>query len=345
MSTPAPPAHSTPAISVVMPVHNGERFVGEAIASVCAQTFADLELIVVDDGSTDRTPAVLEEAARADHRLRVHRLERNLGITSALNEGCRLARANLIARMDADDVCVPERLERQVAFLGAHPEVAVVGCWVQRIDEQGLAGAVQRYPISPAMVAWSMFFFNGLAHPTVVMRRDALDPAAVYTDAYPRAEDYALFARLTRSHPLANLPEVLLRYRMWGGNSSRHDRQEHEAARVVVDHAKAIGVSLTEDDAHRLQGLARDRYPDTPAGAQRLARQIVALRDALVRQLPAGSGIGEVDRDAGVRIWLLAALAGRRAPLAGAGLALQALRLSPASLGTFLGKVVGRLRG
>src|SRR5436189_2072285 len=96
----AAPAHSTPTVSVVMPVHNGERFLGEAIGSVLGQTFSDLELIVVDDASTDRTAALLEAASR-DARVRVHRLERNLGVAGALNAGCRLARGELIARMDA----------------------------------------------------------------------------------------------------------------------------------------------------------------------------------------------------------------------------------------------------
>ena len=338
---------STPAISVVMPVHNGERFLEQAIDSILGQSHTDLELIAVDDGSSDGTAAILAERASRDPRLRVLRLERNLGVTGALNEGCRLARAGFIARMDADDVSLPARLETQLSYLRSHPEVAVVGSWVQRIDERGTAGAVQRYPADPAMVAWSMTFFNSLAHPTVMMRREALRMDEVYTSEYPRAEDYALFAGLTRTTTLANIPQVLLHYRMWSGNSSRNSEQERQAIRVVCDHAGALGVTVTEAEASGLQGLARDRYPATASQARALAQVILDLRAAVVDRLALLSiqkNTALVDRDAAVRIWLLAAVSARRSPLAAVSLAARALRLSPGSLMTFLGKVAGRVR-
>jgi glycosyltransferase involved in cell wall biosynthesis len=339
---PAPRPSPTPTISVVMPVHDGERFLAAAIASIIGQTFARFELIVVDDGSTDGTAAILGN--ETDPRLRVHRLARNQGITRALNEGCRQARGQFIARMDADDVSVPERLEAQVDYLRSHEDVAVVGSWVQRMDEQGVLGAVQRYPAEPALVAWSMAFFNSVAHPTVLMRRAALDMAAVYSAEYPRAEDYALFAGLSRTARLANIPEVLLHYRMWSGNASRNAEQEQQAIRVVRDHARALGVVLTDADAGGLQGLARDRYPETPAAAGALARVVLELRSAAVDRLPGPDVAALIDGDAAVRLWLLAALSARRAPLFAASIAGRALRLAPASLVTFLGKVAGRLR-
>ena len=189
-----------------------------------------------------------------------------------------------------------------------------------------------------------MTFFNSLAHPTVMMRREALRMEEVYTSAYPRAEDYALFAGLSRTTALANIPQVLLHYRMWSGNSSRNAEQEKQAARVVSDHGRALGVEITEVEALALQGLARDRYPDTVADTRRLARLIVELRSAVVARLPAGTASAPIDRDAAVRIWLLAALAARRSPVLAASLAGRALSLSPAAVGTFLGKVISRLR-
>jgi hypothetical protein len=331
-----------PTISVVMPVHNGERFLREAIDSILGQTCADFELVIVDDGSSDGTPAILADAQTRDGRIRVRRLERNLGVTGALNEGCRLARGAFIARMDADDVSLPARLETQLGYLRAHPDVAIVGSWVRRIDDRGTPGAVQRYPAEPALVAWSMAFFNSLAHPTVVMRREVLRMEAVYSAEYPRAEDYALFAGLSRTTRLANIPDVLLHYRMWSGNSSRNEEQERQATRVVCDHAAALGVRITEAEASGLQGLARERYPRTPDETRALARLIGELRSAAVKRLPAGDGSRSVDRDAAVRIWLLAALSARRSPLLAASLAGRALRLSPGSVVTFLGKVARR---
>src|SRR5690349_19913154 len=109
-----------PLVSVVIPVYNGERFVVEAVLSILAQTFRDLECIVVDDGSTDRTPELLAIEQTGDPRLVVHRQPTNMGFRAALNTGCALARGELVARMDADDVSLPNRLERQVQFLRAH---------------------------------------------------------------------------------------------------------------------------------------------------------------------------------------------------------------------------------
>src|SRR5262245_39958720 len=117
---------SAPLVSVVMPAYNGERFVVEAVRSILAQTFRDFELIVVDDGSTDRTAELVAAEQSRDPRVVVHRQPSNQGFRIALNAGCALARGELIARMDADDVSLPERFERQVAFLRAHPEVGVV---------------------------------------------------------------------------------------------------------------------------------------------------------------------------------------------------------------------------
>jgi glycosyltransferase involved in cell wall biosynthesis len=329
-----------------MPVHNGERFVREAIDSMLAQTFGDFELIVVDDGSSDATPDILRDIAARDARVRIHRLDPNRGVTGALNEGCRLARAPLIARMDADDISLPRRLEAQVAYLRSHAHVSVVGSWVQLIDDRGTNGALKTYPSDPAMVAWSLAFFNTLAHPTVMMRRDALEMPAVYSEEYPRAEDYALFTQLSRTTQLANLPEVLLRYRMWSGNSSRNPEQERQAARVVSDHARALGVHVSTDVASGLQGLARDRYPAAPDQIRDVARAIGDLHTALVPRLTAaGLSPTSASEDAAVRLWLLSALAARRSPVLAASLAAKAFGLRPASIVTFVKKVVWRVTG
>ena len=132
---------SSPRVSVVMPVRDGERFLREALGSILAQTLEDVELVVVDDGSSDSTPAILEESAGRDGRVRVHRQEPG-GLTAALNAGCALAQAALIARMDGDDVMLRDRLERQAAFLDDHPEVALLGGGIVLIDEGGAARSI-----------------------------------------------------------------------------------------------------------------------------------------------------------------------------------------------------------
>src|SRR5688500_3733490 len=125
------------AVSVIMPVYNGERFLRDAVDSILRQTYRNFELIVVDDGSTDGTSQVLDRYQDQDRRVRVHRHERNGGIVAARNQGCRLAQGRFIAVMDADDISIPERLARQIAFLEANPDIVAVGGWVCTISENG----------------------------------------------------------------------------------------------------------------------------------------------------------------------------------------------------------------
>jgi glycosyltransferase involved in cell wall biosynthesis len=153
-------------VSVVVPVRDGERFLLEAVQSVLAQTELDLELIVVDDGSTDTTRELL--AGLTDPRVRVL-TQPPRGLTDALNAGCAEAAAPVIARMDADDVALPDRLERQLAFLDAHPDVALLGGGIVLVDEQG-----REFDREPAPAAPSLAERNDLVHGTVAMRTAAL---------------------------------------------------------------------------------------------------------------------------------------------------------------------------
>jgi hypothetical protein len=324
-------------------VYNGARFLQEAIDSIVDQTFEDWELIVVDDCSTDDTAAILAHARARDNRVHVHRLPANVGATKALNEGARMARGQLIARMDADDVSLPARLETQVRYLEAHPEIAVVGSWVRRLDENGVVGAVHRYPTTPALIAWSLFFFNGLAHPTVMMRRSGLDMERVYDPQYRLAQDYELFTRLSRRALLANIPEVLLHYRTWAGNSSRKPAQDLAATEIVRRHAEALGVSASDDQVHALQGLARDRYPDRPEQFAALADLVIQLRAATLQSLPSSMDTAVIAVDAAVRIWQLSIQAASRAPRLSLFLACRALALSPRSVATVVSRAAKRL--
>lgn len=209
----------TPAVSVLMPVYNGERFLAEAIDSILGQTFTDFEFVIVDDGSTDASPAILADYASRDPRIRVL-TQANAGIVAALNRGLAECRAPLVARMDADDISLPTRLERQVAFLGGHPAVAVVGTAFQLVSDTGGAGPVVRHATGHAAIVRGLRRGNCLAHPTVMMRRDPIQAVGGYREFLRHAEDYDLWTRVAERHELANLPECLLRYRVHGGQVS-----------------------------------------------------------------------------------------------------------------------------
>jgi glycosyltransferase involved in cell wall biosynthesis len=197
-------------VSVVMPIRDGEGFVVEAVESVLGQTLAELELIVVDDGSTDSTPRLLADAARGDPRMRVLTQAAG-GLTPALNAGCALAQAPVIARMDADDVALPDRVERQLAYLHEHLDVALLGGGVVLVDEQG-----REFDREPGHAGLSDR--NGLVHGSVVMRTDAFRALGGYR--LDQSEDYDLWLRFEECHGVAALPEPVIRYRFHPGQFS-----------------------------------------------------------------------------------------------------------------------------
>ena len=137
-----------PRVSVVVCVYNGEDFLRESIDSILSQTFADFELLILDDASIDSTPQILSECAAQDQRIRLAQNEQNLGLTKSLNKCLALARGEYVARQDADDVSLPERLAKQVEAMDARPELAALGAWVEVIDEQGAAQAFAARPSS-----------------------------------------------------------------------------------------------------------------------------------------------------------------------------------------------------
>lgn len=200
----------TPKVSVLLTVYNGERYLAEALNSVLQQTFADFELIIIDDGSSDGTGTIL--ATYTDPRVIVHHNESNYGLVSALNRALSLARGEYVARMDADDVMLPTRLAKQVAYLDRHLEIGVLGTCMTLITEDSQACGTFEVACDHEMIAWTLLFGSMLAHPTVMMRRALIEQVEGYQpDAI--AEDIDLWARLVERTRFANLPDALLLYR------------------------------------------------------------------------------------------------------------------------------------
>jgi len=206
-------------VSVVLPVYNGARYLPAAIASILDQTHRDLELIVIDDGSTDTSRSVAEGYAARDARVRV--VSRgNRGLVATLNEGLELARAEFVARMDADDIAEPLRFERQVAYLEAHANCVALGTRVLLIDPDGdalmeMIDHREHAAIDQAHLAGGA---SQICHPSVMMRRSAVARVGGYRERYNTAEDLDLFLRLAEVGELANLAEPLLRYRQHLGS-------------------------------------------------------------------------------------------------------------------------------
>jgi len=249
----------TPAVSVLMAVRDGAPWVADAVASVLAQTDGDLELIVVDDGSTDATPGLL--AAVGDPRLRVLRGPRE-GLTRSLNRALGAARADLVARLDADDLALPERLARQRAFLARRPEVGLLGTAAREVDAAGALVRVVQPPEDDAAIRRRLIRANPFVHSSVMARRALLERAGGYDETLAVAQDYDLWMRLARLTRLANLPDVLVVRRLGEG-------------RVSV---------AREDD--RLRTEARVRWRAVRAGGYPAWCVLFALRPALVLAVP-----------------------------------------------------------
>jgi len=203
----------TPTISVLMPVRNAERYLAQAVRSILGQTLGDFELILVDDGSTDRSRAIAEQFTRHDARVCVLRQSGGGGIAASLNTALAQAAGRYLARMDADDVARPRRLEKQAVYLDADRQCVAVGCWIQHMDPFDVPLRIQALPSEHQEI--DQAFLAGdcgvIAHPAVMMRREAVRRVGGYRGRY--SEDLDLFLRLGEVGRLANLPEVLLNYR------------------------------------------------------------------------------------------------------------------------------------
>ena len=202
-----------PCVSVLMSVYNGERYLEEAIESILNQTFRDFEFIIINDGSADGTAGILAHYQRVDDRVRVYDQE-NRGLVASLNRGGQLARGEYIARMDADDVSLPERLRKQVDYMETHPEVGVMGTQMKQIDEKGRLLSAFDAPLAHEAILWKMLFECAIAHPTVLMRRHLLIEAGGYDPSYAHIEDTELWSRLIWVTRFANHRESLF-LRRW----------------------------------------------------------------------------------------------------------------------------------
>lgn len=228
---------SEPTISVAMSVYNGERFLTEAIESVLSQTFTDFEFLILDDGSYDGTRAIIEHYAAQDERIRPI-IRENRGLIASLNQLVEEARAPLIARMDADDICKPGRFARQIAFLAANPDCGVVGSWTEDIDEFGKVHGQEgvEHPLDHEQFKRAVELGEPLVcHPAAMFRREIVRTVGGYHAAFKHCEDMDLWLRLANLTRIANLPERLLQYRHYRDQvSSRYATEQQIGAAVAL---------------------------------------------------------------------------------------------------------------
>ncbi len=217
--------HAALSATVLMPVFNGARYLPRAVDSILEQTCRDFEFLIIDDGSTDRSVRLLDDYARRDARIRLIRRE-NRGLVASLNEGLALARGEIILRMDADDISLPERLRLQLDYLARAPEVVCLGGAFALIDVRGRYLTTLRPGLTDAeLQALALAGHTPFCHPSAAIRRAASARVGGYRqEAYP-AEDLDLWLRLGEIGQLANLPELIVAYRIHADSISGRARE------------------------------------------------------------------------------------------------------------------------
>lgn len=241
------PLHS-PTISVVIPVYNAAAYLAEAIQSILDQTFTDFEMIIIDDASTDDSYAIAQTFT--DPRIRMLRNEQNRGIVYTRNRGLAEIKGQFYAPFDADDVAMPHKLAKQIAFLQQHPTFGMVGCWAQHIDSHGhLLAEKWKLNASPEAILPILLFRNYFVQSALLIRREAI-PAEGYETGFDIGEDYLMWIAIAEKYQVWNLPEYLLTYRRHGQSTTSKDPEalsnyDHKIQRYIFNY---FGVPITDQE-------------------------------------------------------------------------------------------------
>lgn len=235
---------SAPTISVLMPACNVEKYICEAIDSILAQTFTDFEFIIINDGSTDKTEELILQYT--DSRIRYYKNEQNIGIVGTLNRGLELCQGKYIARMDADDISLPERFAKQVAHMDANSNLVACGARYICFGEKGLADSPVHNAIGADNVRVDMLHFSQISHPLIMMRTSVFQNTYLrYRQEYYGAEDYKLFTEMLAVGDMDNIPEVLLHYRINenGISVTNAERQQRLSQQIKLEYAAEMGIN------------------------------------------------------------------------------------------------------
>lgn len=224
-----------PKVSVIMAVYNGMPYLREAVKSVLHQTYKDFEFIIIDDASTDKTWKYLKSLQ--DKRIKLIRNSKNLGLAASLNKGLKIAKGDYIARMDADDVSLAKRFEKQLEFLEKNPDVDLCGTWAYLVDESDKVVGEKKFPTQDKMIKKALAIYSSIIHPTFFAKKDFFIKVGGYDKKYEYVEDYEILLRAKRDFKFANLPVKLFKWRLWDKRRSRAEMEKIDRAdfRVKLD--------------------------------------------------------------------------------------------------------------
>ncbi|MBF0396019.1 MAG: glycosyltransferase [Desulfobacterales bacterium] len=239
-----------------MSVYNGERFISYAINSILNQTFKDFEFIIIDDASDDKTTEILRKYC--DFRIKVFRNDKRIGLTRSLNKGLKLAQGEYIARMDADDISLPYRFQKQKEILDKDQKIGLIGSWVMLIDENNQEIKVVKTLIFSHMIKWRLIFQNIIVHSSVMFRREAVNIVGGYDESFFYAQDYDLWSKLSYSWDIAIIPIVLVKWRktIYQISALKNDSQiemSHKISKRNIDYLK--NSDIYNEDVDKIRSL------------------------------------------------------------------------------------------
>ena len=327
-----------PRVTILMSVYNAARYLGKAIDSILNQTFGDFEFVIINDGSTDGSRDILDGIR--DTRVRLFHTA-NRGLAAALEHGVRESRAPYLARMDADDMAVSQRLSVQVAYLDQHPDVGVVTGDYVAIDADDSPIRTSHASDGPLIISWKLLWENPICHPSVMMRRDVLLSAGVNYDPLCTVEDYDVWTRLLFHTRFAHLGQVLLHYRLNAtGMTGTRDRRQLDATSRIQQRTLStlLGRTLDPQVGRSVALLSRQTVflptaADNPLDAAALVGLGREVRQAFERRFEPSSGDqSKIDSDLAARYlswgFLLSRVPGRSRDATGV-LMREALSLAP----------------
>ncbi|MCI5207526.1 MAG: glycosyltransferase [Candidatus Electrothrix sp. ATG2] len=268
----------TPKVTVLMAVYNGEEFLREAVDSILEQTFSDFEFLIVDDGSTDDSTVIIE--SYRDHRIRLVSNKKNIGLTKSLNKGLHLSQGTYIARMDADEISMPNRIAKQVSFLDDNQEIGCCGTLTRIFGEHD---GEWRYPLDHDRIKVDLLFHSCLVHASVMLRKEVLKKHNIIYDENCRyAQDYELWVRLSKVTRLANIDAYLLLHRLHDSSigSSHSEKQIATANRIRLSQLDCLGVQYTTEEARLLHKLGRNSYRAVATSLSSVHKLLLKIRNA-----------------------------------------------------------------
>ncbi len=218
---------SKPKASVVMPVHNGQKYIQEALESILAQRYPNLEIIVVDDASTDETGNIVKMITQKDNRVRYLKIDKKDNLGQVINEGIKISSGKYIVRMDSDDLMIEGRIEKQIEFLENNPDHVLVGGQLILIDQDSKEISKRRYPLDDSRLRKNLFLFQPFAHPAITIRKEALETIQLYPTDISKVEDLKLMFLLSKIGKFANLDIDVLKYRVTYNTQSQSSTIDH----------------------------------------------------------------------------------------------------------------------